>query len=100
MSLTQRIKAKLFSSEDPDEGLKSNELKISNQYQWGLLAKTSQEIEAYIEQIKREIEDVQNGYKGFIDLEDEEFFEQKEDQDADARDIEEKYTSLKRDFAK
>lgn len=46
---------------------------------------------------------MQNDYKGFIDLEDNDFFNKASAESSDSganHDIEEKYSQLKRDFAK
>jgi len=54
-----------------------------------------------MDQVRSEIREVADDYKGFIDLDDKEFFEtvDKRKQDVDERELEEKYTSLKRDFS-
>ena len=74
-TLADKIKSKLSKEVDPDEGKKLDVLKQSNKYQRGLLSTTSEKLNDYINIVKSEIDDVQNDYKGFIDLEDKEFFE-------------------------
>lgn len=60
--------------------------------------KSENMLQEFMDQLKQEIQEVQDDYKGFIDLEDQEFFEKQQTIDQDSREIEEKYTTLKREF--
>lgn len=55
-------------------------------------------INEFMDQLVSEIKEVQDDYQGFIDLEDKEFFEKQAEINPDERELEEKYTQLKRDY--
>lgn len=46
----------------------------------------------FMDQLVEEIKEVQDDYKGFIDLDDKEFFEKQKEIEPDDRELEEKYT--------
>lgn len=71
----QRLKNKFIKQQDPDEIVKADALRQSNWHIWGLLLKTDNLLLNFMDLLKQEIEEVKNDYKGFIDLDDKEFFE-------------------------
>lgn len=76
----------------------------SNNKLRGLQAKVSMELDSYLKTLRASLYEIQDDYKGFIDLEDKEFFEtmdkkRKEEEKDEDMDFESKYSQLKRDFA-